>query len=101
MEKRAEIDVECDFHNFTPLHCAANLGFTECVELLRDAGADTNKQDDKGNTPLHHAAYFDKIEAVKTLATSGHVDFKIKVNLYLSPQLRPVAEKSAAARVSL
>lgn len=40
---------------FTPLHIAAAKGSRECVLLLLKYGANVNKKDDDGNTPLWEA----------------------------------------------
>ncbi len=50
------IDVNKTVDGQTPLHWAAQAsgdeGYYECVQLLIDAGADVNKLNDDGNTPL-------------------------------------------------
>src|SRR5439155_1298571 len=40
----------------TPLHAAAEAGYSAIVELLVSKGADVNVQDGKGRTPLSYAA---------------------------------------------
>ena len=81
LKRNVPLDQKNKYHDFTALHCAANRGHAECVQLLRDAGADANLQDDVGNTPLHHAAYFNEVDSVKTLTSTANVDFKIKVRI--------------------
>lgn len=51
----------------TPLHLAAQLGLTQWVEILLDAGADPLMSDDNGNTPLHLAASFGHVEVMDIL----------------------------------
>ncbi|XP_071510074.1 uncharacterized protein [Diadema antillarum] len=46
----------------TPLHCAAEAGATECVELLLSHGADIDAKTGNGETPLHMAAKMDPNE---------------------------------------
>ncbi|XP_044139350.1 uncharacterized protein LOC122929742 [Bufo gargarizans] len=43
--------------DFTPLHEAVRGRSIETVKLLIEKGADTNLQDQEGNTPLHLASY--------------------------------------------
>lgn len=58
-------------HRWTPLFLAVIHGHQEIVEILIKAGADPNKQDDRGMTSLHWAAYFGHQPIVKTLIQSG------------------------------
>lgn len=63
----------------TPMHYAAYTGNNEVVRRCCEAGHDVNVQDEKGDTPLHCATYFDgertDYEAIKmvitTLVTAG------------------------------
>lgn len=51
----------------------------ECVQLLVQAGVPINAQDDRGNTPLIFACFFDRPRIVKTLL-DGNADVSIKNN---------------------
>lgn len=54
--KGIDVNTAPEDSGWTPLHVAiANLEF-EIIELLLAAGADVNKADNDGNTPLHVAA---------------------------------------------
>ncbi|TFG61443.1 MAG: ankyrin repeat domain-containing protein, partial [Spirochaetales bacterium] len=46
---------------------AAARGELQTITRLLDAGADVNAADTGGSTPLHQAAYFGRLEAVKLL----------------------------------
>ena len=65
--------------DFTPLHCCAHLGHRECVQQFIDNDADVNVVDSRGNTALHHAAFFNKVDTVKTLTRSDDCNVRIKV----------------------
>jgi ankyrin repeat protein len=56
----------------TPLHIASEMGFSECLKALLDAGADvTSQMGNKRNTALHLAAEDDFSECVKILIEAG------------------------------
>ena len=44
-------------HGETPLHRAAAFGSVEVIDLLLEYGADTNAEDQNGNTPLSWASW--------------------------------------------
>lgn len=56
---------------------AAMRGDVVATSDLITKGFDVNQIDDKGNSALHWAAYFDEIEVIKLLLTES----KIKINL--------------------
>ena len=51
----------------TPLHSAAFWGRYEIAQLLINAGADVNAQDDQGSTPLHEAARLGRVKLAQLL----------------------------------
>ena len=53
------------------LHWACIKGHLECAKALLRAGADINKQDDFGWTPLMEAANWGRIEVVRELLKRG------------------------------
>ena len=54
-----------------PLHHCAKNGFVEFAKLLVVSGAQVNSKTNKGKTPLHFAAYFNKIDMVEFLIDKG------------------------------
>ncbi|MGL5885584.1 MAG: ankyrin repeat domain-containing protein [Bombilactobacillus sp.] len=60
----------------TMLHIAAWNGCVEDIEKLILVGADINSIGDLGNTPLHQAILFEKIESVKLL-----LNYNINANI--------------------
>ena len=64
-----EVDVNHqDAEDYTPLHDAA--GHT-VVQVLIDAGADVDTQNDEGCSPLHSACESRELDIVKTLVRAG------------------------------
>ena len=57
----------------TPLHMTAISKYQseKCVEVLIKAGAELNKQDDKGMTALYRSVSFNKTECVSLLIQAG------------------------------
>ena len=54
------------------LHCAARYGNLPAVRAHLESGEDVNKKDPgRGQTALHHAAYFDKPVTLKALIEAG------------------------------
>ncbi|KZP09040.1 ankyrin, partial [Athelia psychrophila] len=51
IDQKAEVD-KPDNSGWTPLHIAASAGQEEIVKELVGAGADVNRKNDKGITPL-------------------------------------------------
>ena len=65
-----EVDNEYGWASFT-LKEASRLGYLEVVQSLIGRGADVNKSNDYGNTPLYIAAYFGHLEVVRALLAAG------------------------------
>ena len=53
------------------LHEAARLGRVESARHLLDQGADKDKANNYGQTPLHWAVYFNHLEMVMLLMRHG------------------------------
>ena len=53
------------------LHEAVRLGRLETARYLLEQGADKNKANNYGQTPLHWAAYFNHLEMVLLLMRHG------------------------------
>ena len=60
-----------DWIGFVALHRACRNGHLECAKALLGAGADINKQNNGGFTPLMWAAMYGKIEVVRELLKRG------------------------------
>ena len=58
-------------NNFTALHYAVDEGGVDAVQVLIDAGADINIQNDKGCSPLHNACGTGALDVVKMLVRAG------------------------------
>ena len=61
----------------TPLMAATYKGFSDIVKVLLDKNADTNLQDDKGETVGHYAVFFKKYDIIKLLV-EAKANFEIK-----------------------
>ena len=57
--------------NCTALHLAVHKKHAEVVQLLIDAGADTERKDDDGRSPLHLASRSGELTTVKMLVKAG------------------------------
>eukprot|EP00595_Chromulina_sp_UTEXLB2642_P001275 CAMPEP_0196766534 /NCGR_PEP_ID=MMETSP1095-20130614/26012_1 /TAXON_ID=96789 ORGANISM="Chromulina nebulosa, Strain UTEXLB2642" /NCGR_SAMPLE_ID=MMETSP1095 /ASSEMBLY_ACC=CAM_ASM_000446 /LENGTH=568 /DNA_ID=CAMNT_0042129021 /DNA_START=61 /DNA_END=1764 /DNA_ORIENTATION=+ len=55
----------------TALGETARAGFHKIVQVLIDSGADKDKPNALGWTPLHEACFYNRIETVKTLLLAG------------------------------
>lgn len=63
--------VNDSWHGWTPLEAASNLGHLSCVELLLNAGANTNHQDRYGRTALQLASNMNELSIVSILLSAG------------------------------
>lgn len=59
------------WHGWTPLEAASNLGNLSCVELLLNAGANTDHQDRYGRTSLQLASKMNESSVVSALLSAG------------------------------
>ena len=67
-----EVDVNHrDVGNFTALHIAVVQACTDVVQVLIDAGADIDIQNNVGRSPLHTACESGALEVVKMLVRAG------------------------------
>eukprot|EP00466_Bigelowiella_natans_P021138 jgi/Bigna1/144344/aug1.86_g19052 len=57
--------------NVQPLHLAALFGQNRAANILIQAGADLNRGDDSGYTPLIHATKKNHLDVVKSLLAAG------------------------------
>jgi len=60
-----------DKNGLSLLHLAALANQPELIRFLVQEGLSVDVQDSRGNTPLHHAAYYGKLQAVQTLLALG------------------------------
>ena len=60
-----------DEHRFTPLHCAAQQGYSEIAELLIAKGANVNSTNLMGETPLHTAVLGGHKDVIEVLLAGG------------------------------
>jgi ankyrin repeat protein len=67
---RIDIDIK-DINGDTPLCCAVFNNNAEIVKLLLENGADSNVQNDFGNTPFHKAAFYNSVNVVDLLVGMG------------------------------
>ena len=59
------------FIGWTPLHFAAQQGYSEVCKVLLENQAEKNPKNNKGWTPLHCAAQKGKLNVCKTLIEAG------------------------------
>ena len=79
----ADIEALTKWRRRTALHLAAMQGHVETVQLLLDAGADTNAQDDGGWTALQYARILGHAKTAKLILNkqdSGPYGWRIKTN---------------------
>ena len=69
--KLTHLDEVSGCMEYTALTCACEKGYSEMVECLLAAGADTEKAYWNGYTPLIHAAMNGHVEVVRLLLSAG------------------------------
>ena len=83
----------------TALFRAAQFNRTDVIRLLLQKGADVNKRDNIGNTPVHWAAWNNSTEAIAVLIEHG-----ASINITNDEGNKPIDvarrfEKEAAVRM--
>ncbi len=71
LEAKCDPDLVRTGDGSTALHRAAWQDHVDCVQVLLDAGADTDLQDNQGRTPFLLAAQGDRIEVMELLLKTG------------------------------
>lgn len=72
LEKGVPVNVQCIMSGLTPLHRAAcDPHNAETIRLLLEQGADPNKAENGGNTPLMAAARYGSAQIVQDLLHGG------------------------------
>ncbi len=66
--------------DWSPLMCAANHDFAECVHELLCHGADVNARNSTGATPLYLAARCGGVNALRVLLHCRDVDISVRTN---------------------
>ncbi|CAI8051487.1 E3 ubiquitin-protein ligase MIB2 [Geodia barretti] len=84
--------VNTNYNGRTLLHIAAAEGWTNCVRVLLEHGADIRKRNEKGNTPLRIAASVNRHQVVELLLLQEGCD----VNEGNSRGYTPVHEAALA-----
>ncbi|KAI1087797.1 ankyrin repeat-containing domain protein [Rostrohypoxylon terebratum] len=83
-KSQASINIEND-DGLTPLHIAVECEYEEIVIYLLEKGADINKTDNQGRTPLSAAIRQDSIAITRILAGNERVDVNIPDNDGITP----------------
>jgi len=98
LEAGAEVNVE-DAWGSTPLHFAADTGYTDLARLLIEKGAIVYTKDISMMTPLHRAAERGHIDVVRLLIEKG-ADITAQDRFQKTPQER-AADKGHTDVVSV
>ena len=92
LEKGIDVNITDDynFNNNTALSIAVINAKYDVVELLLEKGADINKENNDGDTPLIHAIKFEDYDMVQLLLE--HPDINIELDLDTNKELRLAEE---------
>ena len=71
LQEGVPVDCAVDEVDYTALSPAAQFNRTDVIRLLLQKGADVNKRDRFGRTPVHHAARDNSTEAIAMLIEHG------------------------------
>jgi ankyrin repeat protein len=87
-------------NNYTPLHIAANNGYTEVARVLLDAKADVNARADDDHTPLY-VAMFNAHEKVTALLLERGADVNARTKFDQFTPLHRAAQHNNTAIVKM
>lgn len=71
LKRGADVNSENDYRGETPLHAAANSGYTKTAATLIEHGAQINAKTFGGSTPLHYTARHDHHKIAALLIRGG------------------------------
>ena len=71
LNQGVSVNAESDPDGGTPLTTASLRGHMACMQILLDAGANTNQPDQKGRTALYWTAKEGQLEAIELLLRAG------------------------------
>jgi len=93
LEKGIDVNITDDYNynNNTALSTAVINAKYDVVELLIEKGADINKENNKGDTPLIHAIRFEDYDMVQLLLEHPYINIEHYVDTIFN-QLRVVEE---------
>lgn len=77
-DKRGGVDFPCGKDKITALHGAANNGRIENVKALLKAGANINKQDRNGESPIFYAIRNNRENIIKLFIANKDLDLSIR-----------------------
>eukprot|EP00754_Rhynchopus_humris_P005087 Rhum_TRINITY_DN12548_c0_g1::Rhum_TRINITY_DN12548_c0_g1_i1::g.52684::m.52684 len=78
LEAGAEVNHEGGVFSETSLHIACGRGCMQFVKMLLEAGADPNAKCERGNTPLHEAAFQGRLAVVTHLVEETKVKLRTR-----------------------
>ncbi len=87
--------------NYQGLHLAAHEGDITALRRLITAGADLNKRDGSGRTPVHVAAFASNDEALQVLAEAGAAMNALEYQMYDVLTIAAVADDPELVRLAM